>query len=117
MGSRYQAEHQQLAEIRSRSLLQRLKAVLMGPTPNHAELMDSRHRQDNTDNRFLFRRVGIYGKRTELCVTTCIRRRTSSHIADAITEWLPLKLGLRYGMDVRQFYSPVIFTTSPLQSE
>ena len=64
--------------------------------------MDSRRHQDNTDNRFLFRRVRTRGKRTELGITTYLRRCTSSHTADAITGCLSLKSGVRY------VYSPAI---------
>ena len=66
------------------------------------DLMDSRHHQGKTDNRFLSRRVRIEQKGTELYVTTYLRRCTFSHAADATTEWLPLKSGVRY------VYSPAI---------
>ena len=75
------------------------------------DLMDSRHHQGKTDNRFLSRRVRIEQKGTELYVTTYLRRCTFSHTAVAITEWQPLKLGARY------VYSPEIIASSPLRSE
>ena len=75
------------------------------------DLMDSRHHQGKTDNRFLSRHVKTYQKWTELCVTTYLRRCTFSHTAVAITEWQPLKLGARY------VYSPEIIASSPLRSE
>ena len=64
--------------------------------------MDNRLHQDNTGNRFWFRRVRVYQKRTELCVTTYIRRCIPSHIAVATTEWLPSRSG------ACSIYSPVI---------
>ena len=54
--------------------------------------MDNRRHQDSTDNKFWSRRARVYQKRAELCVTTCTRRHASSHIADAITEWLSLNI-------------------------
>ena len=63
---------------------------------SHTDLMDSHHHQGKTDNRFLSRRARIEQKGTELYVTTYLRRCTFSHAADATTEWLPLKSGVRY---------------------
>ena len=76
--------------------------------------MDSRLHQDNADNRFLFRRARVYRKRAGLCVTACIRRRISSHIAVAITEWLPSKSEV---LSSPFSHTPVILTSSPLQSK
>ena len=74
----------------------------MWPT---TDLMDSRHHQGKTDNRFLSRRVRIEQKGTELYVTTYLRRCTFSHAADATTEWRPLKSGVHY------VYSPEIIAS------
>jgi len=72
--------------------------------------MDSRHHQGRTDNRFRFRYVRTCQKRTELCVTTFLRRGTFSRIADAITEWLSLKSEVRYFS-----HTPVIPTVLPFE--
>ena len=69
---------------------------------SHTELMDNRLHQGKTDNRFWFRRVRGYQKRTELCVMTYPPQFTSSHIPVTTTEWIPSKLGAYY------IYLPVI---------
>jgi hypothetical protein len=82
--------------------------VTLAITEVHVLCMDSHHHQGKTDNRFWFRCVRGYQKRTELCATTYLRQCTFSHIADAITEWLSSKSG------VAPVYS---FTFLPLPSE